>query len=186
MSLFIAYEILGTVIRCLTDDQRCGTVSKPLEHMPRDIHQVTLHKQTLSLLRQPTRPPLPPLHRPNRPLNNPDATLPSHTLPPSEAPCVYRLIAPEKFPISIEIQKNVSQLFQLLFGPSVGVYIDVCQRVLDAADDSVAGGVVVDAEVHNVRGECAGSDGGDFGGEVRIGDSVGVRGVLCVVGLLHG
>jgi hypothetical protein len=50
--------------------------------------------------------------------------------------------------------------------------------VLDAADDSVAGGVVVDAEMGNVIGECAGSDGGDIGGEVGMGGFVVVCGGL--------
>jgi hypothetical protein len=73
--------------------------------------QVTLHSQTASPLHQTPRPPFPPLHRPNCPLNNPNTTLPSHALSPPKAPGVYRLIRPEKFPISIEIHKNVSQLF---------------------------------------------------------------------------
>jgi hypothetical protein len=58
--------------------------------------------------------------------------------------------------------------------------------MLDAAGNSVAGGVVVDAEVDNVRGECARSDDGDAGGGRGMGGSVVVRDGLWRVGLLHG
>jgi hypothetical protein len=50
--------------------------------------------------------------------------------------------------------------------------------VLDAADDSVAGGVAVEAEIDDVCSECAGSDGRDVGGGRGMRGLVAVRCVL--------
>lgn len=102
--------------------------------------------------------PFPLLTRSYSFLNNLDTTLPSHTLPPSEALVVKGLIGPMQSSARIDVHENLSQLPHTLPGPVCTDQIPVCERVSDALHDLLAVGIKC-AHIDDVSDNVAGAEG---------------------------